>query len=578
MNKKTKIIFKFSSIFTIASLISMPLSSCSGYLTYESSVQIVVSKNNLTLADQSFNESTYNGLRNFFKSIKLLNPNITIDLPNANDSSIKENNGLWKKPGLDSISRIATYKYAFEDGAKIIIATGYNQQDSLQKITSTKKEYSIYKKTFENNAFIFVDGAMESGGGSQSDYNSNPYNVSSISYRADDGAFLVGIATCVFLNKYQDYFKQNNSLGVSAFVGLPTEDTLSFFNGFRLGIHYWNKVLYPIIKTVDGSKPTLPIKWIDSINEQYADSINMSNFVSTSYDVNEKKVSTIVSGMRKNGANAIFPVAGPQTSLVVNQIASNNINKTIVIGCDTAQENNSSLISHLPNGENIGNGNVIQFSLIKNLEDTTKGILNAIVNGYNGEEINQGLNGFYGLGWNNVGTLSNVGIGISEAGLKYLINPNFVDWKNLLENQNLNYENITLNWLLENEAAKELNPSDFVIKEYIKLLSGNLNTKISLQNSNDEIQKIYKLINNTNGKNGPEDNGYWKIYNNINNEHNNFISVKLSNLIPAIKNNNDDVIYHVIDENAKYVGLSTEPINPLFYKQFSIDNMFLKKH
>lgn len=605
--KKTKIFFKIASIGLMVPLIATPLTACSGYLTFESSIQLIVSDNGSTLADQSFSESTYNGIREYFNSIKSTNSEVKGDLPNASDKSVKENNGLWKKPGVDTTSRIAAYRYAFEDGAKIAVATGYNQQDGLQQITSQKSEYSLYKNSFKNSAFVFVDGVMNSGGGDSDTYNSDPYNVASISYRADDGSFLAGISTAVFLNEYQEYFKQNGSLGVSSFVGLPLASTLNFFSGFRLGIHYWNKVLQPLIKTVDKSKPTLPIKWIDPVG---GSSMKMSSFTSTSFNANEQKVSSIVTGMRKNGANAIFPIAGPQTALVVNQIVSDSSTKTIVVGVDTAQENTASLVAPLPNGGGIGTGNIVQFSSVKNLKATTEGVLEAITNGYNGKDANNGngdrkettvqveedssgstknpssYKGFYGLGWNNVGTLSNAGVGVSDGGLKYLINPNFTSWLKTSNgfatenNTTMTMEDITLDWLLQNQVAKELKASDPVIAEYNKLLNGTFKTKkdSAVTNQTENYDSSFTKIQETDGKNGPLDNGEWKIFNNSG-DLNNYISIDLSKLVPGIKNSDgSDVTYLVPSSEAAYVGISMDDSVKAFYDSLTTSSMFYRKN
>lgn len=575
-----KKILKASSALAAIALVSISVTSCSSPLNFDSSIQLIVSDNTSTLADQSFSETSYNGIRQYFEENKGLN------LPAASSKEIKENNGIWKRPGIDTISRIASYKYAFEDGAKIVVATGFNQQDGLQQITSRKPDLKQFKNSFKDNAFIFVDGTMNAGTGANAgfygNYDSDPYNVSSISYRADDGSFLTGVSTAVFLNKYQDYFKKNGKLGVSSFVGLAFGSTLNFFNGFRLGIHYWNMILQPLIKTVDGKKTTLPINWVSPVSGNY----DISNFTSGSFSANETKAITLTDGMQRNGAAAIFPIAGPQTALVTTRVTTNtssDFSKTIVVGVDTAQENTKSLERDLPGGANIGTGKVIQFSSVKNLKDSTAGVLNAITKGHNGKNANI-LDGYYGLGWNNVGTVTNAGVGVSDAGLKYLINPNWNEWK--AKDSSMTLENITLEYLLENHAAKQLSTTDPVIVQYNNLLTDKFNTLTGMTTStngtkvgtnyewNTKALKIVNDANKFNNLNGPANDGKWRIFNNQN-SLNTFIGIKLSDLLPAITTNGQQVSYPVPPPDAQYIAESDfTNANQIF----NVTNMFFRKN
>ncbi|BAC44380.1 putative lipoprotein [Malacoplasma penetrans HF-2] len=575
---------KVGSLLAVSSAITVSVTSCGSPLSFESSVQLIVSDNSSTLADQSFSESSFDGIRDFMASKS------QDTVPAASSKSIKENNGLWKRPGYDTISRIASYKYAFEDGSKVIVATGYNQQDGLQQITSRTAENKQFKDSFANGAFVFVDGAMTADTDSGS-YDSDPYNVSSVSYRADDGSFLAGISTAVFLNLHQDYFVTRTSsgeqtLGVSSFVGLDLPSTLNFFSGFRLGIHYWNTIMQPLIPKVDDNRNTLPISWVSPSNNY-----DLSNFVSGSFNANETAASALTGNMTNNGASAIFPIAGPQTALVVNKIASDG-SKAIVLGVDTAQENTDSLSVNLPsNGSSVGTGKIIQFSSVKNLKDSTNYILSAITDSsgkYNGESAKnnsngdsssniKGYNGFYGLGWNNVGTLTNAGVGVSNAGLKYLLNPNWNEWKKPDGATSITSSDLTslkLTDVLQKNVANSLSADDAVIKQYSALLNGTFNTKNGTTTSgtagssgtngtttgdlNTTAKGIIETkLTSSQGQNGPKNDGSWKIYNNVgsgSSAANDFISTNLSKHIPAITSNGVAVTYSVPDAEAKYVA------------------------
>ncbi len=593
MIKKRKKILNAAALVASVSLVSISVTACASPLSFESSVQLVVSDNFSTLADQSFSESSYDGIRDYFKN------NGNIELPVAASKEIKENNGIWKKPGVDTVSRIASYRYAVQDGAKIVVATGFNQGDALQQLTSTKPENKQFKNSFTDNGFIFVDGGMVKDA---EPFKSDPYNVSSISYRADDGSFLSGISTAVFLNLYQDYFTEgktakdkdgNKVLAVSSFVGLAFGSTLNFMNGFRLGIHYWNKVLQPLIPTVNGekTKPTLPIKWVSG-NEKDPDDLNLQYFVSGSFSANEQKATILSEGMRKNGANVIFPIAGPQTQLVVNGIVSkqdhSEFARSIVLGVDTAQEKTKSLEVDLPKGEKVGKdanhkGKIIQFSSVKNLAGSVNGVLEAITQGRNGNGV-EDHNGYYGLGWNNVGTVENAGVGVSDAGLQYLINPNWNEWGV----QNLDFSKVTLESLVENKTAKVLSAEDPVIKQYIALLNEDFKTKKDPKKEPTPLDlKAYEIFDKeSTGLNGPMNDGSWRIKNNTkgeNGDENNYLSLDLSNFLKGIKNKitkpdgkveTVDVTYTVPHPLAQYEAITSWPkANELFKK----DKMFFRK-
>lgn len=601
-SNKRKALMKTSAVLSVTGFSAVFISSCS-VLTYDSSVQLIVSDQSSQLADQSFSESTYDGIKEFMKDA------IGANLPDA--KYVRENSGLWKRPGEDDDSRRTAYKYAVTNGSKLIVASGYNQQTALQQVTSNDEKYAKWKDFFKDTGFVFVDGSMDKGG----KYNSDPNNVSSVSFRADDGSFLAGISTAVFLNYYINQFKtgpSSNSLGVSSFIGLPLASTLSYMNGFRLGIHYWNTVLQPLIPTVDGTTKTEKIKWInpDDPNNTNTSSWNMSSFTTGGFSVTEQKATTLSINMRKGGANAIFPIAGPQTSLVVSEIASDSakdlktLSRTIAIGVDVAQENTDSLKTKLDwvGNDTVGNNQILQFSSVKNLSHATSSMLMSIVNGQNKSDSkgwaadkkvvnanteNKSNDTWYGLGWNNVGTLSNGSVGVSDAGLKYLIDPYF--WVKdetsqdntttslslqTWTNSDLTFGSVNLKDLVDNHNGKyhasQLVASDPVISKYANLLSGKVTTPNSVAKSApttlDTESNSISTVNlgesgtsNTTdrGINGPTGNGDWTIKNDSNG-NNTTLSVNLSKLLPGIGGSSS---YPVSANSSTYIATTPTEIN-----------------
>lgn len=418
-NLKSKSYLKKGSIFfgafSVATVIGATVASCGVGVQWKSSIQLIVSDNSSTLADQSFSENTYDGIRDFY--INDLNIPAS-DVPEANSPDINENNGIWRRPGTDDTSRINTYINAKNDGSNIVVATGFNQNTALQDISNPSNQYH---SELQDTGFVFVDGAIDASNGS------DPTNIASVSFRADEGSFLAGIATAVYLNLNQNYFtpiKDSSgnpvSIGVSSFVGLALPSTVSYLNGWRLGLLYWNKYLVNHLTLgTDSTQKVLPISWATSDGKSDAtNGLDINSYISGSFNANEQVANTLTSQMVQNGASFIFPIAGPQTQLVVNQVSQMGAH-TAVLGVDTAQENVTNLqipLKDAPATSSTFINNSIPFSSLKKLDYATENILNAIHTG-------AVSNGYYGFGYNNIADLSNGGVGISDQGLSFLIDP-----------------------------------------------------------------------------------------------------------------------------------------------------------
>ncbi|WP_159202903.1 BMP family ABC transporter substrate-binding protein [Mycoplasmoides pneumoniae] len=437
----------FSGVSTMAVF----LVSCGATRIWESSIQLLVSNDEATLADKSFSEMSYEGIRRYFRSQK------HIELPSPNSSLLQDGNGLWKRPGRTLSDRIATFKNIKNDGSDVIVATGFNQQEALQAISSDDRRYLADKNDLAKVGFIFVDGQIEK------EYNvinktpqfrSTPLNISSVAFRSDDGSFLTGVATAVYLNLNQDYFLKKNGatnnssqdLNVSGFVGVPIPSTLSFLNGFRLGIAYFNEVIYTHLsdaettsdnksnsssasnsvlvqlKQMQGNdKKIKKIKWISP--KQGSDNnsnLSIDDHKSGSFSSTEPRATTIINNLLDKGVSAIIPVAGPQVNLAVNEVARRKAH-TAIIGVDSAQEL-LDINQDAPDKDQLikGNKKIIPFSSIKALDVAIENMLIAIQKGSDN-------NGYKGFGYNNIGTVGTSSVGISEAGYEFLIDPVF--WK-----------------------------------------------------------------------------------------------------------------------------------------------------
>ncbi|QZX49028.1 BMP family ABC transporter substrate-binding protein [Mycoplasma sp. E35C] len=428
---RAKKITKSIGLAGALSIVSATLASCGSSLAFQSSVQLVVSDAGSTLADQSFSESTFNGIRKFFSDKGY-------SVPEASDNSISENNGLWKRPGKSDQDRINSYRQIMTDGSQVAVATGFNQDNALNTIL---KDEILYNE-FKNFGFIFVDGLIESA--------ENGTNISSVTFETESAAFLTGIASGVLLNKHKDWYHtvkvdEKDTFGISGYVGLALPSTTNFLNGFRLGAIFFNEYIQPRIK--DAKK----LSWIVSDDSNKGSRDTLVPDVSGSFKDTEQRARTITDTLIDNGASLIYPVAGPQTSLTQASILAKKDKHVQIIGVDTAQED----LSSTERLEGAPGNKTIAFSTVKALDTAVYSVLKAI-------ETGKEFNGFYGYGWNNWATLSNGGVSLSNPGLEYLpdLNDLFTQTKEGSEEQPKEQQGSKMTEDKQTEASTETAPAD----------------------------------------------------------------------------------------------------------------------
>jgi basic membrane lipoprotein Med (substrate-binding protein (PBP1-ABC) superfamily) len=64
----------------------------------------------------------------------------------------------------------------------------------------------------------------------------NDLNIASIVFRADEAAFMAGIATCQYLNDNFDEYKTNGGLKVGTFGGIAIPSVTIYMGGFEYGV------------------------------------------------------------------------------------------------------------------------------------------------------------------------------------------------------------------------------------------------------------------------------------------------------------------------------------------------------
>lgn len=492
-----KLMLKSSILITASVLPIATLTSCS-IQYYDYFAEIVVSDNTSVLADNSFSQSTYEGYKQFMAEETFTIPNGTngevSGLEKANGSSgtagnsngtkmydkkvklgvynlpeadkVAQSTGLWRRPGSTVAERVSTFKGSFVSGKDVMIVPGFNHEKSLKQIA--------LDSDFRDKGFIWMDGSLPQYKNGESSYS----NVSSFSFRAEQSAFLTGIAACVFLNINKHVFNGHGGLKVGGFVGLPLVSTLDFLAGFQAGVFAFNASL----KNNMNSKNTMDMNETNanpnnsSKGWQEVEFVNLgsniSNWASGSFGVGDGMQLSRTLINDNHGADMIMAIAGPQTLDLIS-VAETSNRPVAVLGVDSAQENQNINKPFTTlggkklkdaNGKEISDPKFIQFSAIKKLDSATKQVLEAI---FNDEDPNnksyEGTSFVKGFGYQNIGSIDNNTVGVSDAGLPYV----YKFAENWFQNGTTNVKNGTQGTIPQNlklnlETVKQN-------KEYMKL-------------------------------------------------------------------------------------------------------------
>ena len=436
-----KLMLKSSILITASVLPIATLTSCS-IQYYDYFAEVVVSDNTSVLADNSFSQSTYEGYKQFMAEETYTIPKKNgkngggsggsnngtetynkkekygvYNLPDAD--KVSQSTGLWRRPGATIAERVSTFKGSFVSGKNVMIVPGFNHEKSLKQIA--------LDSDFRDKGFIWMDGVLPEYKNGES-YS----NVSSFSFRAEQSAFLTGIAACVFLNINKEVFN-DGGLKVGGFVGLPLVSTLDFLAGFQAGVFAFNASLKNNMtqkNTMDmnktkanpnnSSKGWQKVEFVNLGN-------NISNWATGSFGVGDGMQLSIK--LVDQGADMIMAIAGPQTLDLISVVETYN-RPVAVLGVDSAQENQNINKPFTTLGgkrlkdasdKDISDPKFIQFSAIKKLDSATKQVLEAIFNDKDpNNKTYTGKSFVKGFGYQNIGSLDNNTVGVSDAGLPYV--------------------------------------------------------------------------------------------------------------------------------------------------------------
>ena len=332
------------------------------------------------------------------------------------------------------IGTLDSYKTLAKRDAEIIMAAGFSHSSPI------KLAYNPANlETFKNIGFILLDEILSFGGETPALASAN---TASSSFRSDLGSFQTAIAVSVLLNKNQEYFMPENfdenpstssrtSFKWAGYGGAVFSSVTSFLGGFQQGMEFFNEVILPAYNNL----PTTTNKYLPMEHK----TIDNNNFLNNNFGIGGgSEISDLYLNPKTPGVNGVdvfFPVAGPQINDALSSIRKFTGLKTILIGADSAVEEDINVNAPLRNGGHVGNGKIIQMSSLKRLDVVGKKILEIIQNGnvaptvidkdgvditntYYQELIDE--KGIGGFGAHSVGNLENGSVGVSETGSKYL--------------------------------------------------------------------------------------------------------------------------------------------------------------
>ena len=348
--------------------------------------QLIIDSNAHVTMDKSFNESSYLGLTNWVHQNDTTlgadtwqpGDDMRIKMTQLSEPSNSYSDGVYSaksiKPTSDdnkgfinsytSAINSIVHSHALRKGS--IILGGFLHETPVAQFIAQ------YHDTFEKVSYLMLDS------------NFSEEHISTTSFRSDQASFLCGIAICQYLqSRYDDvYSKVNNGkLAVGTFGGLPIPTVTSFMGGFEWGIYFFNNFILPkYIGYNDWDQATKDKRTVDLISAGKS-----TSFYTNSFNTGDARL--LVQQLLTQGADAILPVAGPQTIDAVNEVRCEH-SPTVVIGVDTDQENGQlaqyTSLSPLNYGDKI-----IQFSAQKNLAQLGSLILQAQAKGIRGYYYDQ---------------------------------------------------------------------------------------------------------------------------------------------------------------------------------------------
>ncbi len=366
---------------------------------YDKFAEEVIDGSNHQVLDKSFNEGAYKGLYVWQQGQwKPGDEYPTVSDEQINEFYSKDNNNYSGKPANDQPAGfVSTYSAAVDAGKKVLVLPGYLHSTPLSQFKTSRQD------TYNKAGYILIDSNME-----------NDKRIASVMFRADQSAFLAGLSACTYLSLNQKNFEhyiKKGPLSVGTFGGTSIPTVTIFMGGFERGVQFFNNYVLPLMNYSD-----------EDFEQHKVNVINLGkedSYFSGTFTIGDGR--SVVQNLLARGADAIMPVAGPQTIDTVQEI-KNQKSDCIVVGVDTDQENSDMNETSVydDGSDSKYHDKIIKFSAEKNIAYMTSAILKLAEK----KEETYSTDGkvkIGSFGYLTVGDLNNNGCKVSSGGEQYIV-------------------------------------------------------------------------------------------------------------------------------------------------------------
>ncbi|WP_342276585.1 BMP family ABC transporter substrate-binding protein [Spiroplasma endosymbiont of Nebria brevicollis] len=310
-----KIFFSLSAL-ALSAMSILPIVACQNQFNDPSVYRITVVTDGHTITDHSFNESSYNGAMQFKKEFYVWSHTIYVD-PFYKDKRVEVS---WDNPQLTTLDNLMTsYNKAVFINSKVVIASGFLHHDAL-----VKSQNGVLK---HQTKFVFVDGDTPN-----SEVPKANKQLAGLLYKSEQSGFLAGLAGAIWLAANHESY--GNDLKMSTYGGADISAVTNYMYGYYWAIKLFNDKTNPL--------KTKLLDWVKILNPQFSlstlpniDFVTSGNQFSGNFTQGSDSSRGINDSLVRQGADIIFPVAGPQTEDTLAALKSGNGK---IIGVDTDQQ------------------------------------------------------------------------------------------------------------------------------------------------------------------------------------------------------------------------------------------------
>lgn len=310
-----KKIIKVLIAITFSSVTTSSIIACTNPFINGNVIRISIVTDGHPVKDKSFNESSYLGVIKFQKEFQQW----------TNRPDELKNKQVIITPivplTIDENTFIQSYGQAVVLNSAVTIASGFVQNSALVRAqNSTLKNLMRY---------IYVDGDTP-------EVEPANKNLAGLLYNAEQSGLMAAIAGAVWLIAHTDEYGGFDDLKMATYGGLNIPTVTSYMYGFYWGLDLVNNSTGDFNQTLKN--------WVQKLNPNYDVSaalpkinfLALKNQFSGNFNQASPASKAINSSLVNNGADIIFPVAGPQISDTLAALANKGNGK--VIGVDTDQQ------------------------------------------------------------------------------------------------------------------------------------------------------------------------------------------------------------------------------------------------